>query len=190
MHISLRRANIIKSFSRLSAASLNINRALLAFIFYSLLGWILETCFILLMEHKFVARGWVQYGLPLIPLYGVGCLLLAKLLSHQKKHPLIVFSASVCITTMLELIIGLILTKIFFHALWSYSDLPFSIFGIISLPVSLGWGLLSLLMIYWIDPNLKRMINKIPAIPAALASWSIMVYSAICSGMYVYNFFN
>lgn len=181
---------IVKSLNRFSMASLQTNRVLLSFIFYSLLGWIIETCFILLVAHKFIPRGWILYGLPLIPLYGVGCLILTKLLSRQKKHPFTIFAASVAITTTIEYLIGLILIKIFNHTLWSYSDLPFSVLGIISLPVSFSWGLMSLLMIYWIDPNLKRMLNRIPAISAALVSWSIMIYSAICAGMFTYHFFH
>lgn len=184
----INRNQISKSLNRLSIVSLNTNRVLLSFIFYSFIGWIIETCFILLITRKLIARGWVQYGLPLIPLYGVCCLVLIKLLTPQKKKPLIIFSAAVCFTTISEYSIGLILTKMFHHILWSYNNLPFSIQGIVSLPISFGWGILSLLMIYVIDPNLKRMINRVPVLPAALISWTIMIYSAICACIYIYNF--
>jgi uncharacterized membrane protein len=185
----INKTRIRQSLNQFSIVSLNINRILLSFIFYSFAGWIIETCFILFITQKLISRGWVQYGLPLIPLYGVCCLVLIKLLAPLKKKPLIIFSAAVCFTTISEYSIGLALTKIFHHILWSYSNLPFSIQGIISLPISFGWGILSLLMIYVIDPNLKRMINRVPVLPAALISWSIMTYSVICACIYIYNFF-
>jgi uncharacterized membrane protein len=179
----------LRLLNRFSMTSLKINHFLISFIFYSLLGWIIETCFIFFSIHQFIARGWIQYGLPLIPIYGVCCLILVKLLSPLKKKPLLIFGGTVFFTTMVEYIIGLILTKIFHLNFWNYNNLPFSIQGIISLPVSFAWGFLSLLMIYWIDPNLKRIINRIPALPATLISGSIMIYSAFCSWIFINRYF-
>jgi len=179
----------MRSLNQFSMTSLKINRVLISFIFYSFWGWIIETCFIFFSIHRFIARGWIQFGLPLIPIYGVCCLILTKLLSPLIKKPLLIFGGTICFTTMIEYIIGLILTKIFHLNFWNYSNLPFSIQGIISLPVSFTWGFLSLLMFYWIDPNLKRMINRIPALQATFISWSIMIYSAICSWTFINEYF-
>lgn len=161
----------------------------LSFGFYGMLGWIIETAFIYFTLHKYVERGWIQYGLPLIPLYGVCCPVLIKLLTPQKDRFLRIFIYSACIVTVIEYIIGYVLTFKFHYDFWNYSNLPFSYRGIIALPVSLSWGFLSLLMIHWIDPSLRKLIDRIPAATAAVLSWCLAVYSVVCSVMFLDKYF-
>lgn len=164
-----------------------LNRVILLFIIYSFLGWIVETSFILLTRQHFVERGLLKYGLPLIPLYGFCSMFIIKLLSPLKNRPLLLTFEAVCSASIIEYVIGLIERNIFHVKTWDYTNLPFSIYGIISLPISLGWGILSLIMIYWLDEKLKKVIYKFPAFPTAIISWIIMVYSLICIGISLNN---
>jgi len=165
------------------------NRIVLSFVFYGMLGWIIETAFIYFSIHRFIERGWIHYGLPLIPLYGVLCPLLIKVLRPMKKKPALTFIYAAGIITFIEFTIGYILTFYFRYNFWNYSNLPFSYKGIVALPVSLSWGLLTLIMIYWVDPRLKRLIGRVPAVPATVISLSIAAYSVICSAIFMDKYF-
>jgi len=154
-----------------------------------MLGWIIETAFIYLSIHQYIARGWIQYGLPLIPLYGVCCPLLIKLLRRLRRKPVLIFAYSACFITVIEFIIGYILTFVFNYNFWNYSNLPFSYKGIIALPVSLSWGALSLLLVYWLDPKLKSLIYRLRRMPSEAISWSLALYSVICSVLFLDKYF-
>lgn len=56
------------------------------------------------------------------------------------------------VTTLIELIVGLIAryTSIF-PQMWDYSDIPFNLGGIICLPFTIAWTLLSVLAIFLAD---------------------------------------
>ncbi|SHJ46894.1 putative ABC transporter permease [Parasporobacterium paucivorans] len=166
------------------------NRLLLSFVFYGFVGWIIETISILILQHQFISRGWLHLGLPFIPLYAYCCPILIKLLSPQKKNPLLIFIGSVSIITFIELSAGLILTQVFHLTFWDYSGMPPTIKGIISLPVSLLWGLLSLVLIYWIHPGFKKMINRLPMFTASLISWFLLVYLMVCYAIETYELFS
>jgi len=167
--------------------SLKINRILLSFSLYSFLGWAVETASLLAIEHRFVVRGWFHFGLPMVPLYGALCPLLIKIMRPWKKKPLAVFGASLCIATAAEYAIGLWLLEQSGIRYWDYSGYPLNLNGIISLPVSLGWGILSLMVIYWIDPVFRETMGRIPPLQTALLSWGIMVYVAVCASIDAFN---
>jgi uncharacterized membrane protein len=165
------------------------NRIVMSFVFYGLLGWVVETAFIYFSIHRYIERGWVHYGLPLIPLYGVMCPVLIKLLRPLKKKPALIFACSACIITLVEYVMGSILTFHFGYNFWNYSNLPFSYKGIVALPVTFSWGFLSLLLIYWIDPRLKKLIRRLPEAPAAVLSLCIALYSVVCSAIFMDKYF-
>jgi len=170
-------------FKQLAVRSLNANRFFLSFSFYSFLGWAVETASILLSDHSFVLRGWAHLGLPMIPLYGFMCPFLIKLMKPWRSKPLAVFAASACITTAVEYAIGFWLLKEFGIRYWDYSAYPLNLNGIISLPISVAWGILSIAMIYWIDPNFKKKVSRIPPRQTALLSWVLMAYVAVCASI-------
>ena len=65
---------------------------ILLFTIYSLLGWICESTYCSILAKKFVNRGFLNG--PFCPIYGVGALLIVKLLSPFSDNLVILFSAS------------------------------------------------------------------------------------------------
>lgn len=166
-----------------------INRMVFLFIIYSFLGWIIETSFILFMQHHFSVRGLLGYGLPLAPQYGLFGIVIVKLLSPLKKKPLLLLLEAFCITSILEYLFGVVERNIFHMKTWDYSDIPFSYDGLISLPISICWSLLSLLTIYFIDSRLNKFINCIPPVLLAIVTWIIMLYVFVCFGLILSRLF-
>lgn len=166
------------------------NRLILYFFFYGFIGWAVETLSILVLKHHFSPRGWLHLGLPFIPLYAFTCLVIITLMSPLKNKPLLVFLLSILIISVIEFFSGLILTKIFHLRFWNYNSLPPAFMGLISLPVSLLWGGLSLVLVYWIHPAIERTAKKIPSLTIALISWFLMLYLGVCFIIETYKLFH
>ena len=50
----INRNHLRKSLNEFSITTINVNRVLLSFIFYSFVGWIIETFFILFLVHRLI----------------------------------------------------------------------------------------------------------------------------------------
>lgn len=77
---------------------------ILLFTIYSLLGWICESTYCSILAKKFVNRGFLNG--PFCPIYGVGALLIVKLLSPFSDNLVILFFASLLLTSLLEYLTG------------------------------------------------------------------------------------
>ena len=64
----------------------------LYFIFYSFLGWAMETCYCSLCEHRLVPRGFL-YG-PICPIYGAGVLLMILFFTPLKRNLVLFYAAN------------------------------------------------------------------------------------------------
>ncbi len=137
------------------------------FFFYSILGYIMETSLSFLMDDGFTSG--ILYG-PWTPLYGLGALIIIFLSEklfknlHMNKivETIIIFFIVTSILTLLEYISGNLIEKLLNMVYWDYSDLPLHFGKYICLPISLIWGILSIIFIYIINPLCKNIIKKIP----------------------------
>lgn len=126
------------------------------FFVYAFMGWILETVFATIRNKKFINRGFL-FG-PICPMYGLGAILIIYLYKLLPPHNtlLVFFVVATFATTLLEYITGYILKKSFNTTWWDYSQDPLNIDGIISLPYSLVWGAIAVLLIKLIHPNIHK----------------------------------
>ncbi len=132
----------------------------LLFYFYCFFGWCFESTYVSLHEHRFVNRGFLR--LPLLPIYGSGALcILLTCLPYRNSIPA-VFVLGILFPTILEFLTGWAMEAMFKMRYWDYSDKRFNLCGYISLPSSLTWGGLSLLLIYVIHPPLGQLIQDVP----------------------------
>ena len=156
----------------------------LLFFFISFIGWVFETCVCLIQSGAPCDRGFLF--LPICPVYGAPvCLIylffgrpsdgLFYRLSFKRKGKsvgqvrvlnklisiLAYFLTACIIATLAELFVGLVLESKGV-SLWSYGGGEYSYKGIISLPVSLLWGVLISLVTQFVLPKVERGIGKIP----------------------------
>ncbi|HEY8443395.1 MAG TPA: putative ABC transporter permease [Clostridia bacterium] len=136
----------------------------LMFITFSFLGWLIETVYCSLKEKRFIYRGFL-HG-PICPIYGFGALAVGIPLSYIKINPILdfflVYIAGVVICSLVEYLIGFIFEKFFNLKLWDYSNYKYNLHGRIWLGYSLGWGALSLILVYLINPLMTNFIDFIP----------------------------
>ena len=130
------------------------------FIIYSMIGWTMEVILTLIEKKKFTNRGFM-IG-PWCPIYGTGCICLILLLDNYKNNPVILFFMAIIICSIIEYMTSLIMEKIFKARWWDYSDKKFNLNGRICLETMIPFGILGLLVVYFVNPFIVNILNKIP----------------------------
>lgn len=128
------------------------------FLIYSFIGWLVEIFITLVMERKFINRGFL-IG-PLVPIWGIGAILITLILRPQDSLFNLVIS-SAFIGTFLEYVVNCLMEKLFKVRWWDYSQLPFNINGRVCLASSCIFGIGGLLVIKIINPFLFNIFAKV-----------------------------
>ena len=145
----------------------------LYFVIYAFLGWILETVYCSVRERRFVARGFL-YG-PVCPIYGVGVLMMLCWFTPFTGRPLLFYVvATVCMSAW-EYLVAWILETTTHIKYWDYSNRRFNLHGRICLSISLTWGVLAYLVIFWIHPVVAGLIERLPAFTIHVAIGVLLV---------------
>ncbi len=127
------------------------------FIIYSFIGWLMEVTLTIIKDKKIINRGFL-IG-PYCPIYGTGCLLLITLLNKYKNDIVILFIMSIVICSILEYTTSYVMEKLFKARWWDYSRFKFNINGRICAETMIPFGLLGVLVVYYINPFLLKIIN-------------------------------
>ena len=130
------------------------------FIIYSFLGWCLESIYKTIILKKPINSGFL-YG-PVCPMYGIGAIIMIGL-STLSDNIIIIFILSFVVFSLWEYVVAVILEKCFKTRYWDYSDLKFNFQGRVCLKNSIYWGILGVVLIYLIQPNIERLTSLIPA---------------------------
>lgn len=132
----------------------------LYFIFYSFCGWLWETCYCSVKEQHYVPRGFL-YG-PICPIYGVGFLLMVLFFAPFKDNLVVFYFVAVVVMTAWEYLVGWFLETTTHIKYWDYSDRRFNIKGRVCLEVSLFWGIMSYVAVFFIHPPVARLFGRMP----------------------------
>ena len=129
------------------------------FYIYAFLGWVVEVAYAAVCQGRFVNRGFLNG--PVCPIYGVGAAAIIWMLRPVRSRFLPLFIGSVLVTSLIELITGFLLERIFHNRWWDYSDKPFNFRGYICLEFSLIWGFASLIIVGYVQPIIERGISHL-----------------------------
>jgi len=108
------------------------------FLVYSLIGWIVEVAYHTILFKEIVNRGYLNG--PVCPIYGFGVVLATVLLAPFNSNLVVLFVLGMVLCTIVELIGGWALDKMFHMRWWDYSENRFNIGGYVCLLYSLMWG--------------------------------------------------
>ena len=131
----------------------------LIFFIGSIVGYIYEVLFFLIMDNELVNRGFL-YG-PYLPVYGFGAVFIVLFLKKYKKNPLVVFLLTMILTGILEYITGYLMFKIYHRTWWDYTGLFLNIDGYVCLRSVLTFAIGGLFLIYVVEPLICKYINKL-----------------------------
>ena len=143
------------------------------FIFYSFLGFLLETVYRSIVSRRLVYPGFL-FG-PYCPIYGFGLIALLLFLVPIKENIWLFLPAAFMLSSVLEYVTGFLLEKLLDLRLWDYSNKFLNINGRISLEFSIYWTILSYLFIYLIHP----IFEEIPLRLESLGILSLIKYFII-----------
>lgn len=130
------------------------------FILYSFLGWVLEVVYQAVSKGKVVNRGFLNG--PVCPIYGfgmIGVFLLFNSLFPGGAYGMngaLLFGFGLLLATLIELIGGFALDKMFHARWWDYSNEPFNLNGYICPKFSLYWGFAIVFAVRIFHPFLAR----------------------------------
>lgn len=149
------------------------------FLFFSVLGFILESIISLIMNNNY--NSGILHG-PYTPIYGIGVIIIIYGSNFIFKHlhlkryqeNFIVFGLLFFTISILELLGGIIIEKIFNKVFWSYKDLKFNYGNYISLEISFIWAFGGLI-IYYLKKQLICISNKIPNIIYYILSFIFII---------------
>lgn len=154
-----------------------LHKWLLLFYLYCFIGWIWESCYVSLKKHKWINRGFLKG--PLLPIYGSGAVVVLISTLTVENNLLLVFVIGMISATILEYITGVAMEKLFHVRYWDYSKEPFNINGHICLISSLAWGVFSVLLVTFVNPNIERLVIIIPNGISEVISYIITVFITI-----------
>lgn len=138
---------------------ITLYEALWYFILYACSGWLIEEIYVFLISGELVKRGFL-YG-PIGPIYGFGMLIVILGLTPIKKRLIPLFAGAVLLTSLLEYFTGYVLDHIFQQKWWDYTGMPYNLDGYICLKFSLAWGALCIVIVRFIHPRVKALIEKL-----------------------------
>ena len=150
----------------------------LMFCVWSFIGWGIEVCYMTLETGEYQNRGFLN--MPICPIYGFGVLLILAAVG-KKRTFLRIFVYGTVLSTVLELAASYLLEWVFHLRLWDYELWPLQFQGRISLPSSLIFGLLSVLMIGLFYPLISKGVSKLS--PAVQVILDVVLLAVLGTGL-------
>lgn len=138
---------------------MNIQIVIALFFIYSFIGWIIEEIDILVETKELTYRGFLIS--PICPIYGFSAIIMVYVLGGFANNLFILFSSSLIICSFVEYMTSLIMEKIFNVRWWDYSHMKFNINGRIALRNSLFFGLMGVLLVYYVNPFFVGLLSKV-----------------------------
>lgn len=139
----------------------NIEIYFLVFLIYSILGWIMECTLGIIENHKFVNRGFL-IG-PYCPIYGVGVVGVTLLLSRFTNNIVLLYILATILCGSLEYFTSYIMEKLFHARWWDYTNRKLNINGRICLETLIPFGIISVLILKYLNPFIFNKLYKIPS---------------------------
>ena len=133
---------------------------LLYFFMYSFLGWVWESCYVSVLQHKWINRGFIKG--PFLPLYGSGAIMMLLVSQPFADNLIGVYFAGVVGATLLEYVTGALMEALFKVRYWDYSSQKFNLHGYICLTSSIAWGFLTIFMTEIIHRPIERFVLNLP----------------------------
>lgn len=131
------------------------------FFVYSVMGWCAEVAFAAVNTRQLVNRGFLNG--PACPIYGCGMVAMLAVLGPWQSNVPVVFLVAMVLATLVELVAGYALFKIFHARWWDYTKFKGNLGGFICPRFSLLWGLGGVAMIKLVHPLVAGAVLSVPA---------------------------
>lgn len=151
------------------------------FFIYAVLGWCVEVAFAAVNTRQLVNRGFLNG--PACPIYGFGMVGLLAVLGPWQNNVAAVFVVAAVLATLVELVAGYALYKLFHTRWWDYTKFRGNLGGFICPRFSLLWGLGGVLVIRLVHPPVAAAVQAIPPLALAVTDGVLAVGFAVDVGI-------
>ena len=151
------------------------------FFIYAVLGWGVEVAFAAVNTRQLVNRGFLNG--PACPIYGFGMVGLLAVLGPWQNNVAAVFVVAAVLATLVELVAGYALYKLFHTRWWDYTKFRGNLGGFICPRFSLLWGLGGVLVIRLVHPPVAAAVQAIPPLALAVTDGVLAVGFAVDVGI-------
>ncbi|SHI90849.1 Uncharacterized membrane protein [Clostridium cavendishii DSM 21758] len=160
------------------------------FIFFSVIGFIIESLWCLITNGFIESRRGLIYG-PFSQIYGFGAVIfILTLIKLKANNNLKIFIYSYILGAIFEYISSFAQQIIFGSVSWVYNDDLIGINGRTSLLYSLFWGVLGLVLMLWLYPLLNKFLKVISNKKGIILTNIIVIFivlDMLISGLAVYR---
>jgi len=159
------------------------------FFVFSFCGWLYELGWEIYLDHGFVNKS--DINLFILPIYGFGGLALILclkniVLNNNKVRvlginitPVVVFVATVLISTFVEYISSCVIEDLGFGRMWDYSTTPYNLNGRIALKNSIIFGIIGMIGIYGVVPAIKHFLGRAGRRGACISAIILLILVAV-----------
>lgn len=130
------------------------------FFVYSFLGWAMEVVHGVYGKRKLINHGFLN-GI-VCPVYGFSMVFLSVFLDSLREGWFYLFLGCMIVSSVIELVTGVILEKVFRIRMWDHSNMKFQVGGYVCLKYAILWGILGMLLIKLANPFFLSIIHEIP----------------------------
>ena len=157
--------------------SYSLHEWLLFFFIYCFLGWVWESTYDSIRKHKWDNRGFM-HG-PCLPIYGSGAIVILVSTMAVTKYPVLVYFCGLLGATLLEVVTGELMLRIFHVRYWDYSGCFLNFRGHICFKSSVLWGFFSLGLVYGLHVPIEKLVLKIPSQVVDIGTTVILVAAVV-----------
>ncbi len=155
-----------------------LTKIIILFSIYAFAGWIIEVIYCKIVgKKKLKNRGFMH--LPILPIYGFGALIGIYLLSSFKDNIILLFLSAALLLSLLEYVASFLLEIIFNLKLWDYKHKKINLHGRVCLENTILFGILALVVVYFINPLLLTLINNIGPTTLNIIALILLIIIAI-----------
>lgn len=151
------------------------------FFVYSVLGWCAEVAFAAVKTRQLVNRGFLNG--PACPIYGCGMVAMLAVLGPWQDNVPVVFLVAMVLATLVELIGGYALFKLFHARWWDYTKFKGNLGGFICPQFSLLWGVGGVAMIKLVHPLIAGAVLSLPTTALLVADGLLFVGFGVDVGL-------
>lgn len=135
-------------------------KILIYFIIYSIIGFLMETIYGAFTKGLLESRKSFLYG-PFCIVYGIAAIVLIFSLKKYKKHNIKLFFYGMILGSLIEYFSSYIGELILHVKWWDYSNDFLNLHGRTCLYYAVMWGILSIILINYVNPFLDKCIENI-----------------------------
>jgi len=151
-----------------------VKTIILKFIIYSFLGCITEIIYCALLTGEYESRKCMLLCFA-CPVYGLGGVMITKAAKYLNNNSFLIFITGAFAATFAEYVTHYFYDKALNVRFWDYTNYYLNVNGRVCLMYTLIWGLLSLIIVKFVEPHVDRIAVNIRT---PLAAAILIIFTA------------